>query len=137
MKTVQAIIDLFGGISKLEPLKIEVSGYMPLCIEPVGVSLDCGPNGGAMVSVAHYYEQNGDLMRDPEMVFEVSGDVWTPLSFTQDNVGLYQEAVRVDEGRVLVNPKRLRDLKSFARMWDKNLKDQGFLDAAKVKAAGG
>ncbi len=34
-----------------------------------------GPNGLPAISVAHYGEQNGDLMRDPEMVFEARG-VW-------------------------------------------------------------
>jgi len=29
-----------------------------------------GPNGLPTISVAHYREQNGDLMRDPEMIFE-------------------------------------------------------------------
>jgi hypothetical protein len=29
-----------------------------------------GPNGLPAISVAHYGEQNGDLMRDPETTFE-------------------------------------------------------------------
>jgi len=45
----------------------------------------------------------------------------------------------VDEaGRVMVRPSVLKDLASFARLWDRNLKDQGFLDAAQAasRAAG-
>ena len=38
-----------------------------LAIEPIG----SGPGGGELVSVAHYDDQAGDLMRDPEIVFEV------------------------------------------------------------------
>jgi hypothetical protein len=45
--------------------------------------------------VAHYGEQNGDLMRDPEIVFEVVADHWQPVSIQQDYVGSYREvAVR-------------------------------------------
>ena len=31
-----------------------------------------GPTGLPAISIAHYGEQNGDLMRDPEMCFELS-----------------------------------------------------------------
>jgi hypothetical protein len=31
-----------------------------------------GPCGSPAISIAHYGEQNGDLMRDPEMCFELS-----------------------------------------------------------------
>jgi len=40
---------------------------MRLAIEPIG----SGTGGGELVSVAHYDDQAGDLMRDPEIVFEV------------------------------------------------------------------
>ena len=57
------------------------------------------------------------------------------MSFTQDNVGATHEAVFVDDaGRVLVRPRVLKDLTSFARVWDRNLNDQGFLDAARAAA---
>ena len=45
------------------------------------------------------------------------------------------EAVFVDEaGRVLVRPRVLKDLVRFARLWDRNLKAQGFVDAARAAA---
>ena len=40
--------------------KVENKPYMALCVEVIGDDL---------VSVAHYGEQNGDLMKDPDMVF--------------------------------------------------------------------
>jgi hypothetical protein len=131
MKTVAKIIDLFGGIAKMPPIELHVEGYMRLCIENVGINLCCGPRGGALISVAHYYEQNGDLMRDPDLVFEIIDGEWWPISYRQDNLGLFQEAVWCDDSsRVMVRQKLVRDLKSFARQWDRNLKEQGFLAAA-------
>ncbi len=50
-------------------LKIENPPYMALVIE---ATPEPGPLGLAAISVAHYGEQNGDLMRDPEMCFELS-----------------------------------------------------------------
>ena len=46
---------------------LEVPGFMRLAIEPIG----SGPRGGELVSVAHYDDQAGDWMRNPEIVFEV------------------------------------------------------------------
>jgi len=49
-------------------LKIENQPHMSLVIEAMDES---GPCGLPALSVAHYGEQNGDLMRDPEMCFEL------------------------------------------------------------------
>ena len=129
MKTVQAIIDLFGGLDALKehPIRLKVEGFMPLVIEHVGL----GPRGRPLVSVAHYYEQQGDLMADPDMSFEVADDTWYPVEFQQASPPVYQRAVSVgDDGKVLIKPKLVADLKRFAALWDRNLRDQGFLKAA-------
>ncbi|MBI1913494.1 MAG: hypothetical protein HYS12_01880 [Planctomycetes bacterium] len=132
MKNVKAIIALFGGVASFRHVRLESKGFMPLVVETIGP----GPRGLPMVSVAHYYTQNGDAMRDPEMTFEVSPDgTFSPVSYTQDNMGLYQEAVFTDDaGRVMVRPRLVKDLTAFARQWDRNLKDQGFVDAARAEA---
>jgi hypothetical protein len=49
-------------------LKIENAPYMALVIEATDES---GPSGLPAISVAHYGEQSGDLMRDPKMCFEL------------------------------------------------------------------
>jgi hypothetical protein len=109
--------------------RLESSGFMRLVIELIGA----GPRGGELVSVAHYGEQNGDLMRDPEIVFEVVAGEWHPVSIQQDYVGSYREAVYVGEDdKVYVRPALVRDIAAFARVWDRNLKHQGFVDAAEA-----
>jgi hypothetical protein len=132
MKTVQTIIDLFGGLQALRsnPIKLEVHGFMPLAIELIGV----GPRGLPLISVLHYYEQHGDICRDPDMEFEIDQDgKWNPISYRQDSIGMMQEAVFIDSGTgdVKVRPKLVRELKRFARQWSDNLDEQGFLDAAR------
>ncbi len=130
MKTVEKIIELFGGLPAVRKrsIRLEVEGFMPLVIESVGH----GPRGYQLVSVAHYYVQEGDLMADPELTLEVAPDGWHPVSFTQANLGLYQEAVRQDDaGKVTINHKLVKDLQQFARLWGRNLKAQGFLEAAR------
>ena len=94
-------------------LKIENSPWMPLVIE----------RHGDEISVAHYGELNGDLIRDPECTFRLD---WTPTSITQDPVGRYAEVFPIIDGQQMVRPKLLRELKSFASLWARNLKEQGF-----------
>ena len=74
MKTVAKIIAAYGGLERFRQpgkyIRIENPPYMRLVVEYIGQ----GPRGLPAISVAHYYEQNGDAMRDPEMVFEVNPD---------------------------------------------------------------
>src|SRR5215217_3432572 len=113
MKNVKAIIDLFGGLASFRHLRLECKGYMALVIEVIGP----GPRGLPAVSVAHYYTQDGDAMRDPEIVFEVGPDgAFHPVSYQQDSLGIYQEAAFADDaGRVLVRPRLVKELAGFAR----------------------
>jgi hypothetical protein len=146
MKNVAKIIKSRGGLRDLagspvgtgKAIRVESAGFMPLCIECIGES----PHGEGMVliSVAHYGEQNGDAMRDPDMVFDVntsddpsigweSGN-WRPVSFRNDYVGLYQEALFLQDGQVMVRSRLVKELRVFARIWDRNIKAQGFVEAA-------
>jgi hypothetical protein len=68
MKTILAIIEKAGGWHHGLYLKIENPPFMELVIEATDES---GPCGLPAISVCHYGEQNGDAMRDPEMMFEL------------------------------------------------------------------
>ena len=48
-------------------VRLTVDGYMPLSVEDIGTST----TGNRLIAISHTSEQNGDLMRDPEMVFEI------------------------------------------------------------------
>jgi len=106
--------------------------YMPVHVEIIG---NCSI--GDLVSVAHYYEQNGDMMRDPDMVFiyangEGYTGQWYPISFRQDGcMGVDQESVTFnDRGE----PSRIRRRQqaqhaTFAGQWMRNIKCQQGLTA--------
>jgi hypothetical protein len=67
------------------------SGFMAVVIEWVG---DC--KLGDVYSIAHYYEQNGDLMADPEMTFlkAAASGKYFPMSFKMDGLGgIYREGI--------------------------------------------
>ncbi len=68
MKTILDILRKAGGWRPSLYLKIENPPYLELVIEAVDQS---GPNGLPVITVAHYGEQNGAAMRDPEVCFEL------------------------------------------------------------------
>ena len=116
-------------------VRLTVPGFMPLSVEDIGQSGD----GNRLISLCHYGEQNGDLMRDPDMVFEIHA--WAdapaaePLSFRNDYMGLLQEVYRygADGKKTHVNAKLKQELTSFARTWFINLKNQGFLGETAIR----
>lgn len=125
MKTIAKIIQIFGGHENL-PVSIPNEGYMRLVIEQIGT----GPRGYDAISVAHYFEQNGDLCQDPEMCFELVPQgahvVYEPYSFQQAIPPIYQEVYETGAE----NARLKRQLTRFAESWDRNLQAQGFESAA-------
>ncbi len=116
-------------------VRITVPGYLPLSVEEIGTSGD----GHRLVSLCQYGEQNGDLMRDCDLVFLVTdlsdGAAAEPVSFRNDYLGLSQEVYRYDETgrRTHVVSSLKQDLKEFARAWFVTLREQGFFASTAVR----
>jgi hypothetical protein len=92
MKTILRILERAGDFRPTLYLKIENPPYMALVIE---ATPEPGPTGLLAISIAHYGEQNGDLMRDPEMCFELSKPPLCEMSlssfyFRNDYLGVEQ-----------------------------------------------
>lgn len=94
---------------------------------PVHVDFYNTCNIGDMFSVTHYFEQNGDLMRDPDMEFirDKDGNYY-PISFWQDGgFPIRDEAVEWEGDKIKgVRVKLQVRLVTFANMWLKNIKGQ-------------
>ena len=130
MQTILDILKRAGGWHPGLSLTIDNTPYMPLIIEALD---EPGPCGLPALSIAHYGEQNGDLMRDPEMCFELSfaGGIadLNPFYYRNDYIGCEQWS-RFITGTDYAYARLLhRQHVSFARVWDRNLQAQGFLEA--------
>jgi len=101
-------VDSVAEMEVNENYTVEVDGYENLTIEKIGDD---------RVSVGHYHTYRGDLMSDPEVVFVVDSGDWRPVRFTQHPL-----AHDHDESGL--------DLDEFLSTWNKNLRNQGFIDAA-------
>ena len=107
----------------------EGSAYMPVSVELVY------HEDVEAVSVAHYFEQNGDLMRDPEIVFWKSSretlqtckaDRWYPVHYIQDGFPpSYQHLIYFEDGRPERGMiKQQRTAATFCHTWFRNIRDQ-------------
>lgn len=116
-------------------MRLTVPGYMPLSVEDIGSSEE----GYRLVSLCHYGEQNGDLMRDPDMVFLFhncpDGMAAEPVSFRNDYLGICHEVYRCDAAgrRTHVFPTLKQELKKFATTWFATLRVQGFFGATAIR----
>jgi len=136
MKLYQAFAtDLNHLLNDARAVRITVPGYMPLSVEEIGFSDD----GRRLVSLCQYGEQNGDLMRDPDIVFlfhNVPGDeAAEPVSYRNDYLGIVQDVYRYDKAgrRTHILPTLKQDLKEFARAWFATLREQGFFASTAVR----
>ena len=134
MQTLLRILERAGGYRPTLYLKIENPPYMALVIE---ATPEPGPCGLPAISVAHYGEQNGDLMRDPEMCFELQEQNSSSFYFRNDYLGIEQWSRFVRDEQYSVNAELYRQHEEFARMWDKNIRAQGFLEAFTDKSIRG
>ena len=99
------------------------SAIMAVIVEAGGHA----PHGELIVSVAHYYKQNGDLMADPEVTFVVVRDDFVyPISYKQAGLGIDREYIRWEGDRMLGNLRMQNDLARFCTTWMRNIKDQQY-----------
>ena len=123
MKSAQQLLELSHG----KAVSLQNPPYMKLCVEKIGQ----GPNNLPAISVAHYGEQNGDLMRDPDVCFEVQPDgKWKPYSYRNDYTGIWQEVYVENKEPNLRLQKSLED---FCQKWDRNIIEQEYVEEFKAK----
>lgn len=117
--------------------------YMPLIVEKNVLDLDDILHGSQMsvfkerfaVSLAHYYEQNGDLMADPEVVFLCykgpRGWKFAPVTYRLSGIGVDRRHIyTTPNGGIVVEQANQRDLRDFCEMWFSNIAYQQELETA-------
>ncbi len=110
---------IFGEMEEGTSKRIDNSkSYMYLSAERLADNL---------YSMAHYFEQNGDLVADPDIeLLRTKDGKWYPVAL-QQSMGNYTRAIESydSEGNPTRGyPMRYSELRSFLSMWLKNLKSQ-------------
>jgi hypothetical protein len=112
-------------------LRVENEPYMSLTIKSWPTP-DPLQGEQRRVLVAHYYTAKGREYPDPELEMTERG---FPVRLRQTVFGVMETPVLWrDPGtqQVLVNVKGKRDMAELLRIWAKNIKEQGFIDAASL-----
>ena len=100
-------------------VRFDLPPYQPLVIE----------RHGELISVAHYYEQNGDLVPDPDV--ELHYPSWTPTAITQA-LGIRREKFVERYGKTFVDTLFHRQVTFFLDLWARNLRAQGWAEKGQV-----
>jgi len=116
------IIHQDGSLKFNECLKLKSGIFMDLNIDHLSHKDD---DRSIVISLAHNYVQDGDVMADPDMEIRIipSMKMVEALTFQQDSTGTYQQ-VYLEDGRFY--PTLKKDLNDFLNYWLKNLIEQGF-----------
>jgi hypothetical protein len=94
--------------------------FMPLSVERLyACSL------GTIYSFTHYYYQNGDPCRDPEMCFlkTQTGDIFS-ITFEQSIPPIHQESMIYQGGGWKLKPRLQQEHTEFANQWLRNIEWQ-------------
>lgn len=114
------IINEKGELQFKESLKLKSGAFMDLNLDYLEKD-----EQGEIIAMAHNYEQNGDIMADPDMQIRIIPEMRSieALTYQQDGMGIFQE-VYPEPNKV--NPKVKKELNAFLETWLKNLIAQGF-----------
>ncbi len=129
MQTVLELIKRAGGWHPGLYLKIDNAPYMELVIEAMDES---GPWRLPAISVCHFGEQNGDAMRDLELCFELGlfgGSHLNAFYWRNDYAGIEQWSRFIRDGNYCYHTQLHEQHQSFAKLWDRNLDAQRFVEA--------
>ena len=118
------------------------SAYMAVCVDllDVPVVLDWPPKSSAVIALAHYFKQNGDMCCDPDMTFlvgqptENSPITVFPMTFQQALPLRFDVGIEISGGKLLLRRNVQADITRFANSWMSNIAQQQNL-AAYVKGA--
>jgi hypothetical protein len=96
------------------------TSYMAACIEII----DRTPQGWHVISVAHYFLQNGDMCCDPDVAILRAKDGYYPMTFEQSIPPVYQQTMKFEDGAIHANEKAQKSLTVFVTELLTNINEQ-------------
>jgi uncharacterized protein YqiB (DUF1249 family) len=121
-RRIEKILGDMSGIKHQQTYKLKAAGFMDLNIDILQRE-----NNKINIAMAHNYEQNGDLVPDPDMEIEIDLLNKTAEALSFQNTYLYSRVYDYNEKgeKQFVRPKTKKELNSFLETWTKNIIAQG------------
>jgi uncharacterized protein YqiB (DUF1249 family) len=135
-KLMQVIPDLINHIEEGKhhgkSVKEPKGGLMDLNFDYLGKD----KKGNYLIALSHYFEQNGDMIADPDMQIRILPDLEAAEAMTfQDQFGYQEVYPDKGDGKEYVDLRRKKDLNQFLSQWLTNIIRQGHkIDLTKVKS---
>jgi len=129
VEQAKVFVNIYTQLDENGYLKLNNSGdvYMPLVVERL-FPVNFEKKQFQQISFAHYFEQCGDLMADPEMIFlfdPESPERIIPIYFKNDSMGKEEESIAFENGECKGWRKNLQSQHQvFADMWLNNIMQQ-------------
>jgi uncharacterized protein YqiB (DUF1249 family) len=125
-KLMQVIPDLIKHIEEGKhhgkSVKDPKGGLMDLNFDYLGKD----KKGNYLIALSHYFEQNGDMVADPDMQIRILPDLEAAEAMTfQDQFGYQEVYPDKGDGKEHVDLKRKKDLNQFLSQWLTNIIRQG------------
>lgn len=92
--------------------------------------------GNYIIALSHYFEQNGDMVADPDMQIRILPELEAAEAMTFQDQFKYQEVYPdKGDGKEYVYPKLKKDLNQFLNQWLTNIINQGHkIDLTQVES---
>ena len=98
-------------------IKLSMPNYDDLVIE----------KEGEQILVGHYYHHpSGDLISDHVLAFDYNKGNWFPVRIEQTLGDV--TCSFMENGKRMIYPERIKEFKSFQRMFAKNIREQRWLE---------
>jgi uncharacterized protein YqiB (DUF1249 family) len=98
-------------------VKMKAEPFMDLCIDVLWQK-----GTVTNISMAHYFEQNGDLVPDPDMEVMLMHVTQMALPVHFQDCRVYRQCM---EGTVIIDSREFAGQSSFLSRWLRNIKAQG------------
>ena len=113
------------------------SAFMAVCVDLLDVPavLDWPPQSSAVIALAHYYKQYGDMCCDPDMTFlsyqpTDRGPLEVfPMTFQQALPPRFDVGIEISGRKILLRRNVQADITRFANFWMSNIAQQQDLSA--------
>ncbi|MFZ2587975.1 MAG: DUF1249 domain-containing protein [Alphaproteobacteria bacterium] len=99
--------------------KLEREPYQPLHVDVLERTAE-----HVTIALAHYYEQNGDLVPDPDMQVRLFPQQKMAEALTFQNSLVYTEVYPIIDGKRMVRLNAKVDLNKFLEGWVRNIRRQ-------------
>lgn len=120
-RTSQRVLEhLVDGIDVGASKKVDSGGpFMAAHVEALQRT-----GAGVLYSIAHYFESNGDLVPDPDVVFIRRADgSFAPISF-QNSLVFNQHVRWLEDGAIEIDAREQASIASFANTFLRNIAEQ-------------